>query len=343
MAFDANHSNTVLFGGADLNYTFFGDTWVWDGTNWQQQNPTTIPPARSQAEFMTYDPVAGQVLMFGGSGPTYYEDNTTWVWNGTNWSARPVAAPFSPVQTVGLAFNGMMGQIVMLAYPNPGPSILNTWILSKTGWNQQLIIPFPSSEGYMIYDSARQDIVLFSISGETWIWGIPSGSHSLFNNFGSGNTYITNNSWQLGGPSGHAFINSLAAAFTAPQMATLGSISLALNYQGGSDYFTVYLYTDSGGLPAAPIESFALASNVPDIFSGTLVTVSSSTHPVLTAGSVYWIVVEASLPGDWGGWLSSLNDGGVWATMTNGGAWTRVQLAPGATRGVFEVTGTPVP
>ena len=46
MAYDSAHGQVVLFGGQDANLNALNDTWVWDGTNWTQKFPQTIPPAR---------------------------------------------------------------------------------------------------------------------------------------------------------------------------------------------------------------------------------------------------------------------------------------------------------
>ena len=51
--------------------------------DWIELSPTNSPPARSYLA-MTYDPVSGNVIMFGGdSGTTYF--NYTWSFDGTTW------------------------------------------------------------------------------------------------------------------------------------------------------------------------------------------------------------------------------------------------------------------
>src|ERR1035441_4529685 len=84
MVYDAAHGQVVLFGGvfpgnSDPRVSnFLGDTWIWDGTNWNQKSPQTSPPARGYC-LMAYDAAHQQVVLFGGfsSGPPFVA-GTTW-------------------------------------------------------------------------------------------------------------------------------------------------------------------------------------------------------------------------------------------------------------------------
>jgi len=64
---DPTLKQVVLFGGSlDLTETFYGDTWLWNGANWAQQQPANSPAARGFA-VSTYDAKDKGVLMFGGA------------------------------------------------------------------------------------------------------------------------------------------------------------------------------------------------------------------------------------------------------------------------------------
>src|SRR5688572_4681916 len=89
MAYDEIRNETVLFGGS--NGTVFNDTWVWDGTNWTQKNPTTSPSTRIGSA-MVYDAARQEVVLFGGLSSGTLND--TWVWDGTNWTQKnPTTSP----------------------------------------------------------------------------------------------------------------------------------------------------------------------------------------------------------------------------------------------------------
>ncbi len=86
LAYDAAHSQVVMFGGF-TNGGVVSDTWLWNGTNWTQANPANSPSARSN-QTMVYDAAQGQVVMFGGAVTAQGSSrlNDTWLWNGANWT-----------------------------------------------------------------------------------------------------------------------------------------------------------------------------------------------------------------------------------------------------------------
>ena len=58
---------------------------------WVQLSPTASPPARSYLA-MTYDPVNGKIIMFGGyDGNSYLND--TWVFDGATWTQITTKTP----------------------------------------------------------------------------------------------------------------------------------------------------------------------------------------------------------------------------------------------------------
>src|SRR5207249_5475505 len=66
MAYDSARGRTVIFGGANAS-SYFGDTWEWDGSIWQQLATTgQAPPARALAA-MVYDSRRGRTVLFGGA------------------------------------------------------------------------------------------------------------------------------------------------------------------------------------------------------------------------------------------------------------------------------------
>jgi hypothetical protein len=72
MTYDAALGVVVLFGG-DVDSIWqetTNETWIWNGTDWTEIHPATVPPNRYLFG-MDYDPIQHYVLMFGGysSGP----------------------------------------------------------------------------------------------------------------------------------------------------------------------------------------------------------------------------------------------------------------------------------
>ena len=117
MAWDEAHQQMVLFGGTTLTLftgTYLADTWVWDGSNWEQRTPILSPPARD-CTVMVYDALHQEPLLFGGFRTGFTGAfNDTWVY-GAN-SASPTFT-----LTATTAGNGTVAQF---ASPQPGPTYL---------------------------------------------------------------------------------------------------------------------------------------------------------------------------------------------------------------------------
>jgi hypothetical protein len=103
MAYDASMGRVVLFGGrydGELN-----DTWTWDGTDWRQETPRTLPPAGEG--MAAYDRSAANVVLFVAG--------QTWTWNGKDWSLQhPAASPQTRVLS-RMVYDDVMGKVVLFA------------------------------------------------------------------------------------------------------------------------------------------------------------------------------------------------------------------------------------
>jgi hypothetical protein len=93
MAYDPDRNVVVLFGGwgdtGGMDWEALNDTWVWDGADWKQQFPASLPPARFGAS-LVYDPARHAMLLFGGGeGGGLLDD--TWIWDGADWSEQQPA------------------------------------------------------------------------------------------------------------------------------------------------------------------------------------------------------------------------------------------------------------
>ncbi len=158
---------------------------------------------------------------------------------------------------------------------------------------------------------------------------------TIYSNFGPGQTYLTIASELVGTLSGLASQVSVGAPFTPATTSVLTAIDFAAVYIGGPNQLNVYL--TSGGLPGAPIESFTLTNlaNLP-----TVLTVNSVTHPVLSAGTTYWVVLTANDPvnSDFGWNFNTTGATGA-ATRLGAGSWVLDQ----GTTSAFDVQGDAVP
>jgi hypothetical protein len=72
MAYDSDNKVVVLFGGTSFNtasiFSTYSDTWIFDGEQWLELNPSQNPPPTWNAGFV-YLPGLQGVFMFGGNSP----------------------------------------------------------------------------------------------------------------------------------------------------------------------------------------------------------------------------------------------------------------------------------
>jgi uncharacterized protein (TIGR03437 family) len=101
MAYDSAQSQVVMFGGSSVVGNLFtndADTWVWNGTNWTQEQPATSPPGRT-GPALAYDTVHSQVVAFGGVGVAFADLNDTWTWGAASSTGYSCSNTTPPVIT----------------------------------------------------------------------------------------------------------------------------------------------------------------------------------------------------------------------------------------------------
>lgn len=190
MAYDPETGDIVLFGGSgsvtDQSPTgYLNDTWIWNGTTWDELYPTgDLPGARAGAS-ITYDAATDNVVMFGGyfNGNPEYGD--TWTWNGTSWNDASDSGPGIRAGAA-MAFDPTTNNVVLFGgyYSNAQGNLSifgDTWSWNGSDWTE--LSPFisaPSRAGAsMAFDVDTSQMVLFGGWGgasngddlnDTWIW-----------------------------------------------------------------------------------------------------------------------------------------------------------------------------
>ncbi|MBK9383718.1 MAG: hypothetical protein IPN34_02675 [Planctomycetes bacterium] len=162
MAYDASRGRVVLFGGHSTGTSnFFGDTWEWDGTSWQQLHPPSSPSARHW-HAMAYDAQRCRVVLFGG-GPGTLTD--TWEWDGVNWMLRVNAPLPSARAALSMAYDTERQRIVLFGGLQTGTSSQrdDTWEWDGVAWVDVSSAPSPTggNSRAMAFDSRRGRMVLF--------------------------------------------------------------------------------------------------------------------------------------------------------------------------------------
>ena len=187
MVYDPVTGTVLLFGGmgTTINYNGgipFDDTWEWNGRTrtWTQLFPATSPPARVQVP-LAYDPVTGNVVLFGGDHGgdcfrTFFDD--TWTWNGITWTQQfPASSPSGRTAHL-MTYDPSLFQVVMFGGTAGPPSALgDTWAWNGTTWTQLSLPTSPSGRwNYgLAYDPLIDGLLLFGgelggdpLTNQTW-------------------------------------------------------------------------------------------------------------------------------------------------------------------------------
>jgi hypothetical protein len=187
MATDQAHDRVVLFGGCCVvSLNAFGDTWVWNGSDWIHKNPG-LPPSPRKGASMAWDPSTNRVLLFGGFDDQTPHSDQTWAWNGTQW-AQLLPATTVPHERsyAAMATDEANGNVVMFGGVGGLIGIMgDTWIWNGTDWSQRSPSPSPPNreEAGMAWDPGGNDVLMFggccAAQGDTWTW---NGSAWAFHN-----------------------------------------------------------------------------------------------------------------------------------------------------------------
>ncbi len=176
MAYDAASGNVVLFGGLASASSRLGDTWLWDGTNWTQASPATVPPARASGT-MVYDAALGEIVMFGGVNSSGMDSNDTWVWNGTIWNQLMTAHSPSVRDEFGMVYDAVRGQVVLFGGSSNGSYVGDTWVFNGIDWTQLSPGTNPPAReaSAMAYDAGLGETVMWggyngTYLSDTWVW-----------------------------------------------------------------------------------------------------------------------------------------------------------------------------
>ena len=208
-----SHPNTgnkiVIFGGCcDTNGHALGGTYYWDSasTSWAQLVVTG--PCKRKSARMAWDPVTGDLVLFGGTsgddctGGAGKLLNDTWLWNGSAWTQCVSCTtgghmPPDKSEAVGLAtdhngtgdvllFGGSKQTVASPAtlddYSKPVIASPNTYaftgIVPNDGYwtNVSMTGPCARSSPGMAWDGARSRVILFGgecstgTKDDTWTW-----------------------------------------------------------------------------------------------------------------------------------------------------------------------------
>jgi len=180
-AYDPVRHRIVMFGGFSLNYGgALQDTWEYDGVDWTQKSPTTLPTDRAGAA-MAYDAVNGKMVMFGGAIGFNLDNspssplNETWTYDGTNWTLLAPTTKPSARAGARMVFDSAHNIVLMFGGRDGTKGASNhMWKWSGSNWTDAGAAagPFPDYDtAGLAFDANLGKVVAWDgSSGSTWEW-----------------------------------------------------------------------------------------------------------------------------------------------------------------------------
>ena len=182
MAYDPVGGLLVLFGGENPNvYSFYGDTWTWNGRTWKEASASTSGLSARDEASMAFDGGNHTLVLFGGSNSSGTDLNDTWTWSGTAWRQSAPAHSPPTLSAACMGYDGATNQLVLFGgeHAVTTPQLENeTWTWSGTSWTElnPSAKPPVRSAATMAYDATSEQLLVFSgypSLDDTWSWGVP--------------------------------------------------------------------------------------------------------------------------------------------------------------------------
>jgi hypothetical protein len=188
MAYDPQLGKTVLYGGSNLGASAsgigfsigsqtLGDTWTWDGTQWNQISPSGATPDLRVYAGMAFDPANSAMTLFSG-GTNTGAHNDTWRFDGSTWTREDLTAPDELGSGMLAREPGSLGTVILFGGGDEyGAVSTQTWRWDGSQWT--LLYPAHSpgwgAGGTLTFDPATNSTILFGgydrdWSNETWSW-----------------------------------------------------------------------------------------------------------------------------------------------------------------------------
>ncbi len=152
MAWDPINEKMLLFGGATaFTEELQGDTYHYDGLDWELLTPVSAPLHRKDHRMVT-DTLRDRIVLFGGTDQEVMfqpalttRSDQTWEWNGTNWIFQNRATVPDKRERFGMAFDEVQGITVLCYGQNGSRSHGDTLAWDGVEWRDIFVTPKPGA------------------------------------------------------------------------------------------------------------------------------------------------------------------------------------------------------
>jgi hypothetical protein len=181
MVYDSLRDRVVAFGGQNSAGQPVNTLWEFDGIQWVNRTPVTLPAtwppaAAGDSMGLTFDSLRGRTVLMEPKPQTF--NVGIWEWDGSSWT-QP--SPSNPPIYGAIAGTGFDGSRVLLLNHTNGH--LDGWTWDGTSWTHpwsDTVTPGPSDRSFpaVAYDASRGVTVFFggtagsnsAILGDVWEW-----------------------------------------------------------------------------------------------------------------------------------------------------------------------------
>jgi hypothetical protein len=185
MTYYPAQSGVLLFAGLPLSTlsNYLDDTWLWNGTVWEQLFPVTSPPGR-YGYAMAYHVPTETIFIYGGYSVESSEIlDDMWAWNGATWTQVADASTPGPLFLPSMVYDPVSTDLVLFGGTNSsGTPNGVTYLWNGTAWSIGATAPNspPAREATsMVYYPPASKVILFggvingsskSFLGDMWEW-----------------------------------------------------------------------------------------------------------------------------------------------------------------------------
>ena len=166
-ALDTKNNKIVVFGGiGNKGYqSLHGDTWTFDGSQWQQVATNDI--GTRDHDKMVYVANLDAFVMYGGQNHERVNDSSTWILKDGQWKELKIAGPGSRIH-FGMVYDPHRNKVILYGGYNGGRDLLqDTWEFDGKQWKQVTTEgPGPRGRLTMVYDESRKLSILYG--GDVW-------------------------------------------------------------------------------------------------------------------------------------------------------------------------------
>jgi len=130
--------------------------------DWIELSPNDAPPARSYLA-MTYDPVSGKIIAFGGFDGTGYL-NDTWSFDGTSWAQIATQSAPPARAAAQMTYDSVTQEVVLFGGYDGTNYLDDTWLWdgSTLQWTQATPKHHPTAvTGLMLFPDPNGSADLF--------------------------------------------------------------------------------------------------------------------------------------------------------------------------------------